>query len=132
MKSHKHSFRVIYGDTDMMGIVYYANYLRYFEAGRSEIMRALGIPYRRFEDEGFAMPVIEAHVKYRAPSTYDDLLTLETRITEVKRSSLWIEYSLVRDDDEVLIATGQTRHACLGPSGRVSRFPSDIIARLTD
>ena len=130
LKSNQHTFRVIYGDTDMMGIVYYANYLRYFEAGRSELMRALDIPYRAFEEKGFAMPVVEASVRYRAPATYDDLLTLDTRIKQVRRSSIRIDYELVRDVDSVLIATGETRHACLGPDGRLARFPSDILETL--
>jgi len=128
---NEHRFRVIYGDTDMMGIVYYANYLRYFEAGRTELLRSLDFSYRLFEEAGYAMPVVEANVRYRAPSTYDDLLCLETSVSEVRASSVKIEYRLVRDEDELLICTGMTRHACLSDKGQVIRWPEMFTEKVS-
>lgn len=130
MLTHRHSFRVIYGDTDMMGVVYYANYFRYFEAGRNEFLRAHGLEYKDFEKGGFALPVVNAAARYHAPARYDDELTLETSLTEVRFSTLRIAYRLTRDADESLIATGDTRHACVGPDGRVARLPDEFLRKL--
>ena len=128
---HIHRFRVIYGDTDAMGVVYYANYFRYFEAARTELLRAIGMPYRQLEAEGFMLPVAEAHAKYHAPARYDDALVLQTTITRVRFSSVEIAYRMTREDDASLIVTGNTRHACIGPSGRVVRLPERLLGRLT-
>jgi len=121
--------RVIYGDTDRMGVVYYANYLRYFEAGRNEFLRAKGLTYRDFEErEGLLLPVVEAGVGYHAPARYDDLLALEIRLTEVRRATARFGYE-VRCGDE-LVATGFTVHACVDPEGRVRRLPRELLDRL--
>jgi acyl-CoA thioester hydrolase len=106
-----------------MGVVYYANYLRFFEAGRTELLRALRIPYREIESDGYFLPVSRAEVRYHAPARYDDPLVLETELAEVRRASLQIRYRLTREDDQVLIASGITEHACLGPGNRVTRLP---------
>jgi acyl-CoA thioester hydrolase len=122
--------RVIYGDTDQMGVVYYANYLRYFEAARNEFIRAKGLRYRDFEAQHRLMlPVIEAGVSYKQPARYDDLVTVETSLAEVKRASARFAYRLVREDG-ALLATGHTVHACIGLDGKVQRLPQDLIARL--
>jgi acyl-CoA thioester hydrolase len=121
--------RVIYGDTDQMGVVYYANYLRFFEAGRSEFIRAKGLTYRDFE-AGYALqlPVTEASVRYQQPARYDDLLRLETSLEEIRRASVTFAYRLLRDD--VLLATGRTVHACVDPGGKVRRLPAELVTRL--
>ncbi len=131
MRSHRHQFRVIYGDTDMMGVVYYGNYFRYFEAGRSEFLRAAGLPYSELEREGYMLPVASASAKYHASARYDDLLTLETNLEAVRMASLRMSYRLVREADDQLVATGETVHACVGPSGRVARIPSALRERLS-
>ncbi|MEQ9499015.1 MAG: thioesterase family protein [Deltaproteobacteria bacterium] len=130
MRRHVHRFRPIYGDTDMMGVVYYANYFRFFEAGRTEFLRAAGFEYRMFEDRGYGLPVASASAKYHAPSKYDDPLALTIEIAEVRYGSLRITYRLVRESDDTLIATGETMHACVGPSGRVVRIPDDFRSKL--
>ena len=130
VRSHRHRFRVIYGDTDRMGVVYYANYLRFFEAGRTELLRAAGIDYRQMEAEGALLPVAEAHAKYRAPAGYDDELELETAVAHVGTSSIRIRYELRRVSDGVLIATGETKHACVNADGRVIRMPEFVRERL--
>jgi acyl-CoA thioester hydrolase len=130
MLSNVHRFRPIYGDTDMMGVVYYANYFRYFEAGRTEFLRALGFQYQEFEKSGFALPVVSASARYHSPARYDDDLTLETTLTEVRFSTVRMTYRLERVTDHCLIASGETRHACLGPDGRVVRLPEAFTNKL--
>ncbi len=122
--------RVIYGDTDQMGVVYYANYLRYFEAGRNEFIRARGLRYRDFEERfGLRLPVAEAGVSYKQPARYDDLLDLEVALAEVRRASARFEYRLLREG--ALLATGHTVHACVDMEGRLRRLPAELVARLT-
>jgi acyl-CoA thioester hydrolase len=125
----KTDIRVIYGDTDQMGVVYYANYLRYFEAGRNEFIRAKGLRYRDFEaGHGLRLPVVEAHVSYRMPARYDDVLTIETSLAEMRRASARFGYRIVRDGD--VLATGHTLHACVDLEGRVKRMPPELLQRL--
>lgn len=121
--------RVIYGDTDQMGVVYYANYLRYFEFGRSEYFRAQGGSYRELEKEGHILPVVEASLSYHASARYDDLLLIRTRVSELRRVSIEFGYEIVRDGDGLRLCTGKTIHACLGPDGKPARIP-DRFARL--
>ncbi len=121
--------RVIYGDTDQMGVVYYANYLRYFEAGRAELIRAKGLRYRDFErDFRLMLPVVEASVRYQRPARYDDLLTLEVAITELGRASARFGYRVLREGE--VLATGHTIHACVDLDGRIQRMPPELLARL--
>jgi len=121
--------RVIYGDTDQMGVVYYANYLRFFEAGRNEFIRAKGLRYRDFEREhGLVLPVVEAAVQYRRPARYDDLVTIEIALAEARRATARFDYRVLREAE--LLATGHTIHACLDLEGRVRRLPAALLARL--
>jgi acyl-CoA thioester hydrolase len=121
--------RVIYGDTDQMGVVYYANYLRYFEAGRNEFIRAKGLRYRDFEARfGLVLPVAEAGVKYLTPARYDDLLAVETSLVELGRASARFGYRLLREG--LVIATGFTVHACIDGQGRIRRLPEELSRSL--
>lgn len=123
--------RVIYGDTDQMGVVYYANYLRFFEAGRNEFIRAKGLRYRDFEARHrLLLPVVEAGVRYQVPARYDDLVSVETSLSEMRRASARFDYRLVRDDGE-LLATGHTIHACVDLDGRIQRMPRELLDRLS-
>jgi len=123
------SIRVIYGDTDQMGVVYYANHFRYFEHARGELFRSLGKSYRWMEEEGLRLPVVEAQCRYKAPARYDDLLKLRVWVEEIKRASITFAYELRRDNEEALLATGKTTHMCISKDGRVTRLP-DSVARL--
>ena len=126
----KTDLRVIYGDTDQMGFVYYANYLRFFESGRNEYLRAKGVPYRDVEaDLGVRLPVVEAHVHYKQPARYDDLLVVETVLAQVRRASARFEYVLRRGSDALV--TGYTVHACIDFDGAVCKLPEALVARLT-
>ncbi len=105
------SYRVPYADTDQMGVVYYANFLVYFERSRNEALRALGLTYREMEAEGFLLPVIEAHCLYRQPARYDDLLEIRGWFTREGRTRVRACCEVYRG--ETLLAEGYTIHACL-------------------
>jgi len=117
------SYRVIYGDTDQMGIVYYANYLRWFERGRSEWLRQIGLPYSTIEQQGFHFPVAEVNCRYAQSARYDDVVRIETTLVELSRVSLSFDYQVSREADLAILATGSTKHACIDRSGRVARIP---------
>ena len=124
--------RVIYGDTDQMGVVYYANYLRYFEFARSELIRARGRSYQEIERGGSYLPVIEAHAQYRAPARYDDLLVIRIHVQQLRRASLTFGYEVRRDGDPEVLCTGHTVHACLNAQGRPIRFPPALVELLQE
>jgi len=117
------SYRVIYGDTDQMGVVYYANYLRWFERGRAEWLRQIGLPYGEIEQQGFHFPVAEVTCRYLHPSRYDEVVTIETELAELGRATLTFSYRITRETDDVLLATGFTKHACIDHAGRIARIP---------
>ncbi|MFN2975211.1 acyl-CoA thioesterase [Terriglobus aquaticus] len=107
--------RVRYAETDQMGVVYHANYLVWFEVGRVEFMRSLGLEYRRLEEDfGCLISVVEAQVRYKLPARYDDELTIRTGIQAVRGSILRMRYEVVRVGDGVLLATGETTHMVVG------------------
>ncbi len=122
--------RVIYGDTDQMGVVYYANYFRYFELARGHFLRSHGLSYREIEKEGALLPVTEAHCDYRAPARYDDQLVVETTLSELRRASLRFSYRILREPGRQLLCTGHTVHACVGREGRPFRIPEMLTTRL--
>jgi acyl-CoA thioester hydrolase len=103
--------RVRYADTDMMGVVYHANYPVFFEIGRSEYMRQKGFTYREFEAMGYQLVVTGLEAKYYNSATYDDLLTVRTRISELQSRGLTFHYIVYRD--ETLLVEGITKHLCI-------------------
>ena len=126
MLNHKSTVRVIYGDTDNMGQAYYGNYFRWFEIGRNEIFRSLGLTYKSVEERGIYLPVAEAHCKYSVAAQYDDVLVVETKLDTQIKGAVKFEYKIFRESDHTLIATGYTNHACLNSDGKVVRPPSFI------
>ncbi|GBC63619.1 acyl-CoA thioesterase [Desulfonema ishimotonii] len=123
MLSHRTTYRVIYGDTDQMGVVYHANYLRWFEMGRSELFRHIGLTYKAIEAKGLSLPVSEAWCKYLHPARYDDVLVIETTLDGTVRAGMKFDYRILRESDEKPLVNGFTRHACLSAEGRVVRPP---------
>ena len=119
-----HEIRVIFGDTDQMGVVYYANYLRYFESARAAYWRDLGKSYRDLEAWGVALPVIEAHCNYRRSALYEDLLTVDVGVSELRVASLRFAYRVLRGAE--LLADGYTRHAVIGTDGRPRALPAPL------
>jgi acyl-CoA thioester hydrolase len=115
--------RVRYADTDQMGVVYYANYLVWFEIGRTEWLRDAGWNYREMEETGVSLPVIEAHCEYRQPARYDEEIEIRTTAIAVTPVRLRFDYQAVRVDGGALVALGHTVHAALGANGRPCRLP---------
>ena len=97
------SFRVRYGETDQMGIVYHGNYLQYLEMGRIEWLRELGISYKTMEDDGVILPVISVRLKYLKSATYDDLITVRTRIKKVPQVKIEFDYEIFSENREILV-----------------------------
>jgi acyl-CoA thioester hydrolase len=126
MTDYRH--RVLYGDTDQMGVVYYATYLRFFEGARNEWIRDLGITYRQIEERGLMLPVYEAAVKYLRPARYDDLLEIPVKVTHT-RVKIRFEYKVHRGSDEVL-ALGHTVHVVVGKDGKPTRAPEWLVDAL--
>lgn len=130
MKTHQTEYRVIYGDTDNMGVAYHANYLRWFEIGRAELFRFLGITYKSIEEKGYFLPVSEVYCKYIDSARYDDLVLIETAVDSGLRAGMKFNYRILRKEDEIELVRGFTKHAYLDHSGRVirpPRFIADIL-----
>ena len=131
---YRTSYRVIYGDTDAAAVVYNANYLRFFEIGRTELMREKVCSYREIEELGILLPVTECYIRYKAFACYDDLLIIETKLIELKKVSCRFSYRILRDNKdsgkEQLIAKGYTVHAAVGRDGKLTHLPQDFIPRL--
>jgi acyl-CoA thioester hydrolase len=120
------SYRVLYGDTDKMGVVYYANYLRWFERGRGEFLRQLGIPYISVEQRDIHFPVIEVSCRYFRSAQYDELITIETQLLSLTRATLSFSYRILCETEPSLLAAGSTKHACINSQGRILRIPADL------
>lgn len=128
---HRFQIRVRYGDTDQMGFAYYANYLRWFEIGRAEMLRSLGTSYRDVEEDGTSLPVVEAHCRYLKPARYDDLVTIETGLERLSRASVRFAYRVRREEGDELLATGHTEHCFMGADGRPGR-PTPALAGMLE
>lgn len=124
------SVRVRYAETDRMGVVYYANYLVWFEVGRTEWLRETGWSYREMEGTGISLPVIEAHCEYRQAVRYDDRVDIRTRATLLSPVRVRFDYEIVLGENAVA-AAGHTVHAALDASGKPCRLPERIRAILS-
>ncbi len=132
---YRSTVRVLYGDTDAGGVVYNANYLRYFEQGRTELMREWVCTYHEIEQMGFVLPVTECWTRFKAPAFYDDLLTIETEVSEISRLKCTFSYRICRDENNgkkpKLLVKGYTVHAAVTKEGKLTRLPEDIIEKMT-
>ena len=127
-KVFRHKLMVRYAETDQMGIVYYANYLVWFEAARTDFLKSIGIPYRELEKSGIFLPVAEAFCKYLSPAYYEDEIIVETYLSKIGNASIEISYKVKREDK--VIATGYTKHACTNKEGKIQRIPENIKEKL--
>ena len=109
-----------------MGVVYYANYLVWFEVGRTDLLRNMGWSYREMEQAGVSLPVIEAHCDYHRPARYDDELDVQTEGRMLSPVRMEFTYQIVRREDRVVTASGRTVHAALDPSGKPCRLPERV------
>ena len=123
------NYRIIYGDTDAGGIVYYANYLRFMEMGRTELMRNLAVPSKELERDGIIIPVTECHLRYKASAHYDDLISIHTCLAELTRWSCRFHYRIncQQQDREQLLVKGFTKHACIDRQGKLVSMPEKIM-----
>ena len=120
------TIRVRYAETDKMGVVYYANYLVWFEVGRTDLLRSLGWTYREMEMAGVSLPVIEAQCTYQRPARYDDEIEIRTVGRMLSPVRMEFEYEVIRRVDRIVAATGRTVHAALDASGRPCRLPDRV------
>ena len=124
---HETLLRVRYAETDKMGIVYYANYLVWFEIGRTDYCRARGFSYRDMEESEDAFLVVaEAYCRYKAPAYYDDELIVRTHITELRKRSLRFGYEIVRAATGQVVAEGETGHVVTDAADACVHFPKDM------
>ncbi len=130
----KTTVRVLYGDTDAGGVVYNANYLRYFEIGRTELMREKVCSYSEIEKLGFLLPVTECWIRYKAPAFYDDLLIVETTVAEVNKLKCKFAYRIVREGKDTerpkLLVKGYTVHAAITREGKLTQLPDKILEKI--
>jgi len=129
---HETAIRVRYAETDRMGIVYHANYLVWFEIGRTEFCRARGFSYKDMEENEHAFLVVaESYCRYKAPAQYDDEMVIRTHITELRRRSVRFGYEVIRAADGLIIAEGETGHVVTDPTGRVISMPESYRLALS-
>lgn len=129
---HETTIRVRYAETDRMGVVYHANYLVWFEIGRTEFCRARGFAYKDMEENEHAFLVVaESYCRYKAPAQYDDELIIRTHITELRRRSVRFGYEVIRTPDGIVIAEGETGHVVTDPTGRVISMPESYRLALS-
>jgi acyl-CoA thioester hydrolase len=122
--------RVRYAETDQMGVVYHANYLVWFEVGRVEFMRQLGLDYKTLEqEEQCGIAVVEATARYRAPARYDDELIVRTRLTAARGPVIKFAYAVVRAVDDVVLCEGQTVHVVVGKDMKKRLLPAKYAER---
>ena len=126
MFSNTAKIRVRYADTDKMQFVYNGKYLEYFEVGRTELLRESGLAYSQLENAGYQLPLIEAGLKYKNPAHYDDVLLVGTSIKELYSAKVHIEYEIIREGDDKLIATGFTTHMFIRTENKKPAKPPQI------
>jgi len=119
--------RVIYADTDAMGIVYHTNYIKWFEVGRNELMRQLGVTYNELEKLGLNMPLTKVSCHYLLPAKYDQLLTVETKFDYIKRASIRFNSYIWDEEGKKLLVEGYTIHACTNMEGKIRRLPQLLL-----
>lgn len=120
------TLRVRYAETDKMGVVYYANFLVWFEVARADLLRSLGWTYREMEAAGVSLPVIEAHCEYKQPARYDDEIDVRTEGRMVSGIRMKFSYTVVRRADGAVAAEGYTVHAAVDTAGRPCRLPERV------
>lgn len=121
------NIRVIFADTDAMGIVYHTNYIKWFEIGRNEIFRQLGLLYSEIEKHGYNLPVTEANCHYLFPARYDQLLIVETTIAYISRTVIKFNYNIWDEHKKHKHTSGYTIHACTNNEGKVRRIPPLLL-----
>lgn len=129
-KSDEIQFRVRYGETDQMGVVYHGNYAQYFEMGRTEWLRKMGFSYRKMEEEGIMLPVISLTINYKKSACYDDLIKVKTKLVKKPSVKIEFDYEIVNENDEIL-TTGNSVLAFIDiHKNRPTKCPDYILDQL--
>jgi acyl-CoA thioester hydrolase len=115
------TIRVRYAETDRMGLLHHANHLVYFEQGRTELLRSMGLSYKDLEDAGYLLVLTRLQVRYKSPARYDDLLTLRTTVVRTTLVKIEHRYELMRDG--LLLSEGETTLGCIDREGKVQPLP---------
>ncbi len=123
--------RVRYAETDQMGVAYYANYLVWFEVGRSEFCRNRGFRYSDLEAMGYKLVVTDVHCRYRSAARYDEILTTRTWLKKLNRRMITFGYQILRQGNGEIIAEGETRHLCLDSENRPKTLPKEFVQLLS-
>jgi acyl-CoA thioester hydrolase len=116
----EHTLRVRYQETDQMGVVYHANYVNWFEIGRTELIRSMGMTYRSIEEMGLLLPVIDLQMQFRTPAKYDDFITIRTQIAEYSNIRIQFNSEIVREGQ--LLVSGSTKHVWLNSEWKPTRI----------
>lgn len=130
MRTHCTDYRVRYSETDCGGVVFYANYLHYFEVGRTEYLRALGSPYRELENDGVYFRVSEARCKYLGPAGYDDELLIVTWVDRLRPTRIDFRTLIIQKQSRCPVAEGHVVLACVDAQGRPSRVPEAVVGKI--
>jgi acyl-CoA thioester hydrolase len=126
------TLRVRYAETDQMRVAYYGNYFAWFEVGRAELLRGLGLDYATLEREsGFFIAVVDAHCRYKLPARYDDLLRIRTELRSLRGPLLHFGYAVYRQDDSTLLAEGDTAHIVTDSSMKPRSLPEHYARALS-
>lgn len=131
MNSVDVDIRVRYAETDQMGVAYYANYLVWFEVGRTELCRNKGFRYKDLEELGYRLVVTEVYCRYRNSARYDEVVTVRTSLKEVNKRRVIFGYQILRKDGGEMIAEGETRHICVDSKGKTKSLPEKFLNCLT-
>lgn len=129
-KKNLTKIRVIYADTDALGIVYHTNYIKWFEIGRGELLRELGIPYSQIENMGYNLLLTEVNCHYLYPARYDQIVFIETQIIFVKRASIKFSFIIWDEKQEKALVEGESVHACINKQGKIVRIPREITEKI--
>lgn len=139
-------YRIPFSETDQMGIVHHSYYTRYFERGRIEFLRQIGINYRDLAEEGVHFPVLRTDCKYRRPLRFDDNISIESWISFLSKTRLCFQYRILRYEGEPkyrfvktrvggaleMFTTGESEHCCLAPDGKPQRIPTELLKKLSE
>jgi acyl-CoA thioester hydrolase len=131
MIEHEYTFRVMYPDTDQMGTVHHANYVKYYEAARWELLRSIGISYRSIEEAGYMLPVTRMNFRFLKTTHYDALLTVKTTLKEIKGVRMWFAYKLYNGQNE-LINEAETELAFVGRTNWKPCGPPEFVLKAVE
>jgi acyl-CoA thioester hydrolase len=126
MKTHDTKLMARYSETDQMGRIYYSRYLEWFELGRASHLKAAGFPYSEMEKLGLYLVISDTYIKYHRPAKYEDEIIVRTKITEISKASATFEYEVINEKTKELLATGNSKLACISKNGKITAIPEHI------